>query len=267
MVIKALLLSAGLGTRLRPLTFSWPKSLMPIKNRPLLEYWICLLKQLKIRDIHVNVHHHREIMEGFINRSQLRNLLNYSYEPICLGTAGTLLANIDFFQNRTTLFIHADNWCQCDFQGFIDFHRYHRPKDTLMTMMTFRTLLPSSCGIVELNSKGIVQNFHEKVKNPPGNLANASVYLLEPEVLELLQDRPNVSDFDLEMLPDLLGKIATWQNTNILRDIGTLNSLLEAQNDPTPALDYLNMDSWQRNFELNTINDKLKALLAADKNN
>ena len=263
MGISALLLSAGLGTRLRPFTNDWPKSLMPIKGRPLLEYWICLLKKLKIQNIHVNVHHHREIMEEFINRSQLRNWLSHSYEPICLGTAGTLIANKHIFQKATTLFIHTDNWCQCDFQGFIDFHRYHRPKDTLMTMMTFHTFLPSSCGIVELNSKGIVQKFHEKVINPPGNLANASVYLIEPEVLELLKDLPIVSDFDLEVLPKLLGKIATWENTNIHRDIGTLDSLLESQNDPKPTIELLKPDSWQREFEKNTINKKLKALSIA----
>ena len=116
---------------------------------------------------------------------------------------------------------------------------------------------------MELDNKGIVQKFHEKVKNPPGNLANAAIYLLEPEVLDVLQDRPNVSDFDLEIIPSLLGKIATWENTNIHRDIGTLGSLLEAQNDPKPTIGLLEPDSWQRKFEKNTISKKLKALSVA----
>ena len=261
--IKALLLTAGFGKRLLPLTYSWPKPLMPVQGRPLLEYWICLLDSLRIRNILVNIHHHKEIMEEFLNRPQLRKRVSSVYEPKCLGTGGTLFANRDFFRNETTMFIHADNWCQCDFQKFIDFHRFHRPQGTLMTMMTFRTSSPKSCGILELDNKGIVQKFHEKVKNPPGNLANAAIYLLEPEVLDVLQDRPNVSDFDIEVIPNLLGKIATWENTNIHRDIGTLGSLLEAQNDPKPNIGLLEPDSWQRKFEKNTISKKLKALSVA----
>ena len=260
MEINALLLAAGQGTRLRPLTLDWPKCLMPIKGRPLLEYWICLLDRLHIRNILVNIHYQKEIMEEFLNRERFSGWVSYVYEPKFLGTGGTLLANKDFFRAKTTLFIHADNWCQCDFQGFIDFHRYHRPRNTVMTMMTFRTSTPTSCGIVELNNKGIVQEFHEKVKNPPGNLANAAIYLLEPEVLDVLQDQPNVNDFDIEVLPILLGKIATWENTNIHRDIGTLDSLLEAQNDPIPTLGWSNSDAWQRDFEKNIVNEKLKAI-------
>ena len=64
--IKALLLTAGFGKRLLPLTYSWPKPLMPVQGRPLLEYWICLLDQLRIRNILVNIHYHKEIMEGFL---------------------------------------------------------------------------------------------------------------------------------------------------------------------------------------------------------
>tara|TARA_B100000787_G_C16155227_1_gene278572 strand:- start:477 stop:1256 length:780 start_codon:yes stop_codon:yes gene_type:complete len=258
MEITALLLAAGEGTRLRPLTLDWPKCLMPIKGRPLLEYWISLLDQLNVRSILVNTHHKKRVMEEFLNRNRFHGLVSYTYEPKFLGTGGTLLANKDFFQDKTTLFIHADNWCHCDFQAFIDFHSYNRPAGTIMTMMTFSTPTPSSCGIVELDNDGIVQKFHEKVKNPPGNLANAAIYLLEPEVLDIVQNLPDVSDFDIDVIPSLLGKIATWENTNIHRDIGTLESLLEAQNDSVPTLDSSNPDEWQRNFEKNSIHKSLK---------
>ena len=260
MEINALLLAAGQGTRLRPLTLDWPKCLMPIKGRPLLEYWIFLLDQLRIRNILVNTHHQKEIMEEFLNREQFIGRVSYIYEPKFLGTGGTLLANKDFFRAKTTLFIHADNWCHCDFQGFIDFHRYHRPRNTVMTMMTFRTSTPATCGIVELDNKGIVQKFHEKIKNPPGNLANASIYLLEPEVLDVLQDRPNVSDFDIEVLPTLLGKIATWENTNIHRDIGTIDSLLKAQKDPLPETCWPDHDDWFRSYRDNPIHSVISSL-------
>tara|TARA_B100000795_G_C22708384_1_gene402515 strand:+ start:70 stop:849 length:780 start_codon:yes stop_codon:yes gene_type:complete len=258
MEINALLLAAGEGTRLRPLTLDWPKCLMPINGRPLLEYWILLLEQLRIQNILVNTHYKKEIMKEFLDRERFNGLVSYVYESKFLGTGGTLLENIDFFRDKITLFIHADNWCHCDFEAFIDFHSNHRPANTIMTMMTFRTATPSSCGIVELDNAGIVQKFHEKVKKPPGNLANAAIYLLEPEVLDLLQSLSSVSDFDVDVMPSLLGKIATWENTNIHRDIGTLDSLLEAQNDSVPSLDSSNPDDWQRNFENNLIHKSLK---------
>ena len=258
--IKALLLAAGHGTRLLPLTNSWPKPLMPIHGRPLLEYWICLLKHLNIQNTLVNIHDHKEIMEIFLNRPQIVKSVSSVYESKCLGTGGTLYANRKFFKDSTTLFIHADNWCQCDFNDFIYFHQHIRPRDTLMTMMTFRTSVPSNCGIVEIDHDGTVQGFHEKVKNPPGNLANASIYLLEPEVLKMIEDMPYVKDFDIDVMPKLLGKISTWENNNILRDIGTLESLILAQNDPLPNIENLEIDSWERKFQSHSINNDLKAL-------
>ena len=101
-------------------------------------------------------------------------------------------------------------------------------------MMTFDTDFPQSCGIVETNSRGVVQAFHEKVVNPPGTRANAAVYLLEPEVLQWMEQHPEVSDFSTEVLPNYLGKIATWHNAQIHRDIGTLATLQQAQLDPKP---------------------------------
>ena len=72
-----------------------------------------------------------------------------------------------------------------------------------------------------------------------------------------------MNDFDIEVLPTILGKIATWENTNIHRDIGSLGSLLEAQNDPKPDMCLLESDYWQRKFEKNTISKKLKELSVA----
>ena len=82
--------------------------------------------------------------------------------------------------------VHADNLCFCDFKAFIQSHK-NRPKETQITMMLFRTDNPSSCGIVEVDKNNIVQEFHEKVANPPSNLANGAVYICEPSLLDFLQ--------------------------------------------------------------------------------
>ncbi len=252
-----MLLAAGTGNRLKPFTNDWPKSLMPIKGYALLEYWIYQLDQLNIRNVFVNIHHHKKIMEKFLKRKKFEGKIKYKYEPRLLGTGGTLLANKAFFHDKTTLFIHADNWCHCNFQDFINFHFSNRPKGTMMTMMTFKTKTPGECGIVELNAKGVVKKFHEKVENPPGNLANAAIYLLEPEILDLIQSMPDVCDFDIDILPKLLGKIATWENTDVHRDIGSIEELLNAQKDSTMSFEFEKRDSWQSDFDNNSINKEL----------
>jgi mannose-1-phosphate guanylyltransferase len=76
--------------------------------------------------------------------------------------------------------IHADNYCLADFTAFQQAH-YNRPPECLMT---FRTDNPSSCGILELDERGVVIGFHEKVASPPGNLANGAVYILSAELLK-----------------------------------------------------------------------------------
>ena len=147
--IRALLLAAGKGTRLKPLTNEWPKCLIPIGNRPLLEYWLQTLYQSGICKVVVNLHHYAEKVERFLQRPIFRSLVESVYEENLLGTAGTLLANKSNFQNCTILLVHADNWCQCDFDGFLNFHQNHRPEHCLITMMTFESTTPKTCGIVE----------------------------------------------------------------------------------------------------------------------
>lgn len=97
-------------------------------------------------------------------------------------------------------------------------------------MMTFHSPSPRDCGIVEINATGTVIGFHEKVPNPPGNLANAAVYLIEPELVRLVMDMGNsVQDISTQVLPHVLGKIYTWTNNDILVDIGTPERLSSAQ--------------------------------------
>ena len=96
--VKALLLAAGLGTRLRPLTDEWPKCLMPIGDRPLLEYWLETLYSTNVRKVLVNMHHHSEIVQEFLNRPRFKDWVSSVYEETLLGTAGTLRENKDFLE-------------------------------------------------------------------------------------------------------------------------------------------------------------------------
>ena len=152
-----------------------------------------------------------------------------SYEQKLLGTAGTLLNNADFFQGNTGVLIHADNATDTDLRHLIQAHR-NRPAHCLLTMLTFTTDNPQSCGIVEIDSDGVVQNFHEKINNPPGNRANGAVYVFEQELLDILRaldEQPY--DFSTEILPKLIGRIYTCHTLDHFIDIGTPESLNKAR--------------------------------------
>lgn len=229
---------------------------MPIGRLPLLELWLESMQTIGVDDILVNLHYHAEIVRAFLRRPVYAKRVSSVYEEKLLGTAGTLRENASFFESATILLAHADNLCLCDFQKFVDFHLWQRPTGTLITMMTYTTPYPESCGIVELDSSGVVQKFHEKVKNPPGNLANAAIYLLEPEVLEWICENPQVIDFSTEVIPNFLGRIAMWKNEGTMRDIGTPESLIAAQMEAKP-LSQLRLDEWATHFIDNPIHKQI----------
>lgn len=226
--MRAILLAAGLGTRLRPLTDGMPKCLVPIGGRPLLDIWLDRLAQAGIGPCLVNTHYLAEQVENFVSDKSLGNRVRLVHEPQLLGTAGTLIANLDFFGDGNGLLIHADNYCHEDLRNFVAAHR-HRPSHCLMTMMTFRCDKPSSCGIVELNADSIVVGFHEKSPTPPGNLANGAVYALSAELITTLRgDWCDSKDFSTEVLPRLLGRIYTYETKQPFIDIGTPNNYAKA---------------------------------------
>jgi mannose-1-phosphate guanylyltransferase len=207
----------------------------------------------------VNIHHHRSLVESFLAQPHFTEWVHGVFESQLLGTAGTLGENAQSFLGFTTLLVHADNWCQCDLKKFLNFHHCSRPIDSLITMMTFRTPTPHTCGVVEVDSDGIVQRLYEKVTHPPDNLANGAVYLLEPEVVRWVSDRPALSDFSTEVLPEFIGRIATWENTGIHRDIGQIQSLLDAQKDPQPEPCWFGMEEWMRTYRDNPVHAQLNS--------
>lgn len=256
--IKALLLAAGLGTRLKPLTDEWPKCLMPIKGRPLLEYWLCYLQKIHITDVVVNTHYLSEHVESFVRRSAFSSQVTLSHENDILGTAGTVRKNAHLFKGDTMLLVHADNWTCCNLADFVHYHENKRPSESLITMMTFVCPEPTSCGIVEVDDQGVVVGFHEKVDNPPGNLANAAIYLIEPEVVQWIEERPNVTDFSTEVLPHFMGRIVTWRNEGIHKDIGTIKMLKEAQSDQCNECILETESPWQKAFQHHKIHTLIK---------
>lgn len=229
--MKALLLSAGFGTRLRPLTDTIPKCLVPIHGKPLLGIWFDLLFPAGVEAALVNTHYLPEPVRDFVAGSNWQDKVTLVNEPELLGTGGTVLSNRGFFGSEAFMVVHADNLTRFDVQAFIARHA-NRPNGAEITMMTFETDAPQSCGIIFENDQGLVTEFFEKVANPPGNRANAAVYIFEPSVVDFIAalGRP-VVDISTEVLPAFMGRICSFHNGDYHRDIGTPESLRAAERE------------------------------------
>jgi mannose-1-phosphate guanylyltransferase len=228
--LRALLLAAGLGTRLRPLTLATPKCLVPIAGEPLLGRWLRQLEAAGCEAVLINTHHLANQVVTFVQgwRSKAMTVQTV-HEPRLLGTAGTLLANRAFFADATGLLIHADNLMGGDLSGLLQAHA-RRANLCELTMLTFRTDQPSSCGIVTTDAQGVVTAFDEKVQAPPGNCANGALYGFDPPFLDLLaRMSPPPSDFSTEVIPSLMGRIQSWPTDQPYLDIGTPAALAAAQ--------------------------------------
>ncbi len=229
--LKVLLLSAGYGKRLRPITNTTPKCLVKINNKPLLHIWLNKLERLNCESVLINTHFLPLKVHKAIHDWEGKNLNIYTtYEKKLLGTAGTLIKNLSFFEGSKGLIIHADNVTQDDLTNFLSAHK-NKPKNALITMLTFETDYPRSCGVVELDNKNIVQSFHEKVSNPPTNLANGAIYAFNEEFLDFLKDiKSSPNDISKDLIPLLNGKIFTYKTNSTFIDIGTHANLEKAQN-------------------------------------
>jgi mannose-1-phosphate guanylyltransferase len=229
--MRALLLAAGLGTRLRPLTETVPKCLVPIRGRPLLDYWFDLLFPAGIERILINTFYLADQVRAHLDASPWRSRIDLVHEDTLLGTGGTILANRAWFGAGPFLVAHADNLTDFDAAWMARAHAA-RPAHCVMTMLAFRTDNPGSCGILECDGRGVVQAFHEKVQNPPGNLANGAVYVFDPDVVERMASlRSPVVDLSTEIIPGYLGRILAVEHHGYHRDIGSLESLARAETE------------------------------------
>jgi len=222
--MKALMLAGGMGTRLRPITNTLPKCLVPIKGRPLLEIWLDALFSVGITEVLINTHYLSEQVESFIRNSNYRSKVKLIHEEKLLGTAGTLIKNKDFFRGGDGMVIHADNYCLANLGEFIQSHN-KRPEKTVMSMLSFTTNNPENCGVLEVNNEGIVIQFHEKKIYGKNKLANGAIYILSEEFLrEIDRNFNDAFDFSCDVIPKLMGRIYSHHTIERLVDIGTVEA-------------------------------------------
>lgn len=226
--MKAFLLAAGLGTRLRPLTDTVPKCLVPVDGTPLLDLWIERLAVAGVAEVLVNVHHLADRVTDHLAQRVQPTTVRTVLEPTLLGSAGTLACNRAFVEGEELfLAVNADNLTDFDLQRLVD---EHRATGAVATLALFRAVEPRSCGIVELHD-GVVTAFEEKPSRPRSNLANAGLYAFSPRVLDRIRG-PLPRDIGHDLLPELVGEARGVDiGDAYFRDVGTPQALERANRE------------------------------------
>lgn len=215
--MKAFLLSAGLGTRLRPLTDTRPKCMLEVGGRPLLDIWLDAFAGAGVDEVLVNLHHLPDIVRRHLGERGSFPTVRTSFEPELLGSAGTLLANRSWVEGEEMfLACYADNLTDFDLVRLIE---PHRQSGAVATISVFRSPHPSACGIVELDGAGVMASFVEKPPEPAGDLANAGMYAFSPSVLDEVDGLPP-KDIGFDLLPRLVGRARAVLVEGYFRDIG-----------------------------------------------
>lgn len=224
--MKALILAAGHGTRLRPLTDNTPKCLLPIRGVPLLQIWLDLCAKHGIREAVVNAYANVSAVRRFVENYCGRVSMSVFEEKELLGSAGTLRENRHRFEREPLFWVmYGDVLTSADLDAMLAVHQRAR---TLATLGLYEVANPRACGIVTLDRSGIVREFEEKPLRPNGNLAFSGIMIGTPALLNEIPSK-SVCDIGFDLLPKLAGRMAGYRIKEYLVDIGTVESYEAAQ--------------------------------------
>jgi len=224
--VKAFLLAAGQGSRLRPITDAIPKCLVPIRGVPLLSIWLQLCERNGIEEVLINLHSHAPAVCDFLRRHSGGPRIRIVVESELLGSAGTLRANRDWVRSDEMFWVfYADVLNAADLEAMLTSHRRRNPAATLGV---YEVPDPSRCGIVVTDKDGVIQNFVEKPHQPVGNLAFSGIMIGTREVLDAIPEQ-TPADIGFHVLPQLAGRMLAYPIRDYLIDIGTLENYQKAQ--------------------------------------
>ena len=225
--MRAFLLAAGHGTRLRPMTDHLPKCLVPIQGIPLLAIWLKKCAALGVTEVLINLHAHVDTVRRFLLDSEKCDLrVHVSEEPELLGSAGTLLANRRWLENEELFWIFYADVLHCaDLDGMLRLHRQCKP---VATLGVYEVPDPSRCGVVAVNHEGVIEDFVEKPARPASNLAFTGLMIGTPKMIDVIPDHVP-ADIGFDVLPKLKNQMRAFHIRDYLLDIGTLENYQKAQ--------------------------------------
>jgi len=231
-MVQAIIMAGGEGSRLRPLTCDRPKPMVPVLNRPVMEYAIELLKKHGIRDIGVTLQYMpKEITEYFGDGSDRDMDIRYFIEETPLGTAGSV-KNAAGFLKETFIVVSGDALTDFNLSEAINFHRAQK---AVATLVLTPVEIPLEYGVVITGKDGRIRRFLEK----PGwgevfsDTVNTGIYILEPEVLNYIPEGAKY-DFSKDLFPQLLQEGKSLCGVSLRGywcDIGNLKQYREAHYD------------------------------------
>ncbi len=239
-----MILAAGLGTRLRPITYGMPKPMVPVLNRPVMEHTARLLGRHGFREAIANLHWFPELIEAhFGDGAEFGLELTYSYEEQLLGTAGGV-RNAAGFLGDSFLVVAGDALTDIDFAAMAEFHASH---DGLATLATKRVADTDQFGVVIAGADGRIQGFQEKPDPAEAlsDLANTCIYMFRAEIFDYFpapgtsndagpDDPPEFADWAKDVFPALLEADVPFYSHEIdayWNDIGNLDELRQGNLD------------------------------------
>jgi len=224
--MKAFLLAAGHGTRLRPLTDSIPKCLVPIRGRPLLDIWLDLCARSGITDVLINLHAHSLPIEQHLQRRASPVNVRLIYEAQLLGSAGTLAANREWIASDPAFWIlYSDVLTNTNLRRISEFHCAH---GAVATLGLYQVPDPSRCGVAITDDKGVIVGFEEKPHSPRSNWVFSGLMVAGSALFDLIP--PDIpADIALHLLPRLLGHMRAYPISDYVLDIGTMSNYKKAQ--------------------------------------
>ncbi len=234
--MKAMVLAAGQGTRLRPITDSMPKALVPVAGRPMIEFGLLLLRHYGVRDIVINLHHFGALVENHLgNGRRFEVNISYSHEPELLDTGGGLLKAKEFLQDSTFIVINTDALIDVNLAEVLNYHRQQHAAATLV-------LRPDAdadrFGSIDIGADGRICRFLEhQSKEPPVGAARklmfTGVQILEPRIFDYM-DGGGLKKFSTtrETYPRMLSakeQLYGYCFEGFWQDLGTKERIEEAE--------------------------------------
>lgn len=235
--MKAMILAAGVGSRLGHITADKPKPMVPVGGKPVMEHIVNLLRLYGIKDVVANLHYLPEtIMTHFRDGSGYGIRLTYSIEETLFGTAGGVKNN-QWFLDETFLVISGDALTDINLDAFM---KFHRDKKSLATIALKEVADVEQFGVVITDEAGRIRSFQEKPKKEEAlsNLVNTGIYIFEPEIFDLIP-RGEFYDFGRNLFPLLVEKGAPfygWPMEGYWCDIGTVETYKKACLDAAAGL-------------------------------
>lgn len=230
--MKAVIMAGGEGTRLRPMTCSRPKPLVPVANKPVMEHIVELLKRHHIINIASTLQYMPDLIsEYFGDGDSFGVRMRYFIEKKPLGTAGSV-KNAEEFLDDTFLVISGDALTDIDIRSVIN---YHVEKRALATLVLKKVDIPLEYGVVVTDQEGRIIRFLEKPSwgEVFSDTVNTGIYVLSPEIFQYI--RPNeVFDFSKDLFPILLKenkRIYGYITEDYWCDIGDIGAYIEANAD------------------------------------